>query len=412
MARRLLLCALPCLLGLAGAGDLSARAGESHGAIPLMALAPGGPIAPETSASPLVALATSPFAATWRSQPSAADRTKGRPVEIGGDRVRRFIYCDTFREPWCLEDAAVEGLSGLRWEPQAPALLLEGHGPGRRRIRLTYRFTAPYDAKELVAGLEGEIAGSLCDRVSLALSLDGQHFILPARACGRPGGNPFHLTTTSSYYFDGPGFWIRVEADLQPGSRVVLRRFAANCRVKPPGRPEVALSPDVEGRLVYTDAFASSRILHLAEVENPSALEWQRGAVFLRSSEGAPARVAIRQKFLAPGPLRSVAVRVSHAVNRRELGGTSSFALSLDGRTPLASCTTPGPEGAFRGVTELKLDSAAALADAREFYLHITLANDQGSSSAPSNVLSAIEVEALPAERGPATAAAPHAPHR
>ncbi|HPD17586.1 MAG TPA: hypothetical protein PLE19_21825 [Planctomycetota bacterium] len=407
MARRFLPCALSCLLGLAGAWLSPARAGESNLGMPLVALAPGGPLAPEKSASPLVALATSPFAAAWRSQPTAVDRTKGRPVEIGGDRVRRFIYCDTFREPWCLEDAAVEGLNGLRWDPQAPALLLEGHGPGRQRLRLTYRFTAPYDAKELVASLEGEIAGSPRDRVSLALSLDGRDFILPARACGRPAGNPFHLTTTSSYYFDGLGFWIRVEADLQPGSRVVLRRFVANCRVKPPGRPEVTLTPDVEGRLLYTDAFASSRILHLAEVENPSALEWQRGALLLRGREGAPTQVVIRQRFLAPDPLRSLLVRVHHAVNRRELGGTSSFALSLDGRTPLASCTTPGDEGVFRGVTELRLDSPAALREARQFYLHITLSNDKGSAAAPSNVLSAIEVEARPAEREARAAMAP-----
>jgi len=411
MGRAGLVCVMSWL-ALIGLGGAVANAGGGPD-WPMVALAATGqPAAARPGGTPLVALVSSPFGAAWRSAHSGRDRTTGRPVEIGGDRVRRFIYRDTFDEPLFLTDASIDGLHCVRWDSESKSLILAGRSAERERVSLTYRFTAPYDAKELVAEAEGAIEGSTRDRVELSLSLDGKRFVLPARAFGRVGGNAFCLTTTASYRFDGPrGFWLRVTAELGPGSRVVLRRIEVNCRVKPPGRPEVMLVPDIEGRLCYTDTFASSRILHLAQVYPKRDLLWRRGCVFITGKPGAPAEVTIRQKFISPEPLRRVVVRVRHAVNRRELGGSTSVALSVDGRTPLVSRRFPGPEGIYSGVTELKLDSPGVLASARSFYLHITLGND-GRAQGPSNVIAGIEVEALPAERGTATAAATRTPTR
>ncbi|HUT35549.1 MAG TPA: hypothetical protein VNE39_18820 [Planctomycetota bacterium] len=389
----------------AGEGDASAGGAVASGREVRLARAGVGPGGVDGSLAPRVAR---PLAALQRRLPAGVDSTAGQPVEMGGDRVLRFVYCDTFAEPWFTEDAAIEGVSCLRWDSSAPVLHLEGRGPGRRRMSLTYHFTAPYDGKELVTSVQGVVRGGRADRVELTMSTDGKEFIHPARACGRAEGNAFHLTSAASYQFDRSSFWIRVAADLAPGARVSLSEFTANCRVKPPGRREVTLAPDAEGRMAYRDELASSRLLHLAEVENAQALEWRRGMAFLRGGDGGAAQVAIRQRFVAPCPLRSIVVRVRHAVGPQAPGGSNSVGISLNGATLVAQRTTPGGDAGFAGVTELRLDDPAALADARRFYLHITLAG--GAPGTPANVLSGIEVEARGDEASAPTVASTSSP--
>ncbi len=370
--------------------------GEEGGGVVRLARAP---MASGVTEEARAARISRPIEALKSRLPAGIDRSPGQPVEMGGDRVLRYIYRDAFGEAWFAEDAAIEGLSCVRWDGAARALLLEGRGAERRRVSLTYHFAAPYDAKELVTELQGVIQGGRADCVEFTMSTDGKEFIHPARACGRPEGNAFHLMSAASYQFDRSSFWIRIEADLAPAARVTLTEFVANCRMKPPGRREVTLSPDADGRLAYRDALASSRLLHVAEVQNAEALDWHRGAARLTSQEP----VVIRQRFIAPGPLGSIRVRVGHAVGPQAPGGSNTVALSLDGEKPLVQRTVTGADAGFEGVTELRLDDAAALADARQFYLLITLA--PGAAGAAPNVLSSIEVEARPAQAAASTVA-------
>jgi len=332
------------------------------------------------------------------------DHSQGQAIEVGGDRVKHYEYRESFQGQSCVDDPAVEGVSCLRWDASAPALWIEGREAGQRRVTLTYHFACPYDTKELSAELMGEIQGSRNDYVELALSRDGQQFGHAARAYGRSDGNPFHLSSVPSHRFDVPTFWIRISAEVTSQSRIALRLFRAWCRVKPPETPQVALSVAGGDRLSYRDTFASTKLLHLAEIRNAAALEWQRGGVFLRGQEGSAVQVAVRQRFQSPAPLRSIAVRIRNAAS---LSGSNTFGISVDGSTLIASKTTPGPDGAFNGTTELRVEDTRLLADARQFYLHITLANGGQAAAEPSNILSGIEVEARSAEPVTQTAALP-----
>ncbi len=317
------------------------------------------------------------------------DRSEGGPVEVGGDSWARYEYCDTFGAAWHREDATIEGLSCLRWDPGASRLELRG-SRHRRRVSLLYHFVSPYVMKDTVAELTGEIEGEGSDRIELALSPDGEHFGHAVGAFGCEGGNRFLLTTNASERFHTRGFWVRLRGELSPEGVVRLRRFRLANRVKPPGRPEVALERADEGRLMYRDDFRSRKLFHLAEIENAEALGWQRGRVFVRGGEQG-ARVEVRQRFVSPDPLRAIAVRVSQAA-----AGGNEFALSLDGRTLLAVAKA---RAADDGTMELTLDDPR-LASARQFYLHMRLASDAGSA------LSCVEVEARTADAATATAAA------
>jgi len=200
---------------------------------------------------PAVLLFLAPCVALWSHAGDGAfgaavtDYSEGRAIEVGGDRVKRYEYRDTFTEPWYLEDATIDGLSCLRRDGSAPALHIESPPSRRRRVSLTYHFTSPFHTKELNASLEGSIQGSLGDSIELSLSGDGEHFVHATRASGRKAGNPFCLTAVASHRLDGRSFWVRIAATLGPESRATLELFRVRGRVKPPEQPEVALSPSV-----------------------------------------------------------------------------------------------------------------------------------------------------------------------
>jgi len=324
-------------------------------------------------------------------------RTEGGPVEVGGNHLDRYEYRDTFAEGWHREDATIEGGDRVHWDRSASTLEIRG-AQEPRRVSLCYHFVSSYVVKDIQSTLEGDIQGGPSDRVEVTLSPDGKTFGHAVGAFGRTTPNAFCLTTNGSRKFHTYGFWVRITADLAPTSRVRLTCFRTKSRIKPPLRPEVALSPAGDDRLRYRDDFRSTKLMHLAEISNQPALEWRRGRIYIRGRKDTPVRVAVRQRFLSPEPLRAIAVRIHNSANLRGAGGRNQFAISLDGRTPIALQATPGPKGVFTGVTELRLEDPTRLAKAREFYLHMTLANEAGKPTDSSNSISCVEVEARTAQ--------------
>ncbi|MFW6161691.1 MAG: hypothetical protein ACODAJ_02925 [Planctomycetota bacterium] len=328
---------------------------------------------------------------TVRRVPS---RSEGRPVEVGGDAWHHYRYRDDYREPWYREDATIEGLDAVRWDRGAGRLELSG-GPGRRVVSLPYHFVSPYVMKDTTAELTGTIEGDASDRVELALSPDGEQFGHAVKAFGGERPNRFLLTTNASTRYHTRGFWVRVRGELGPTAGVRLSCFQVINRVKPPGRPQVALERVDGQRLRYRDDFRSRKVFHLAEIENPQALGWERGRVYVRG-KGEPVRVELRQRFLSPEPLRAIAVRLQCATGGDR--GGHQLGLSLDGQTLLAVARSPGDDGMAR----LRLDDPR-LAQASEFYLHVRLASEAPEAVA---ALSSLEVEARTAEATSATVAA------
>jgi len=341
----------------------------------------------------------------WKHMPEEADTLEAGPVEVGGDRVKRFDYADEFRHQWFLDDATIAGVSRVRWLGEAGVKILGGSP--RREVTLTYDFLGPWETRELVVELAGMVKGKAGDFVELAISRDGKRFVHPARAYGRPEGNPFRLTSVSSYRFDRERFWVRVSADLSPGSEAALEFFRVNCRVKPPGMRLVRLSPSRDGLLRYSERFVSRRMLHTAQIDNTRALEWTRGGFYLRRRDDRPVEVHIRQRFQADRPLAQIVVRIHNAVLGPEGHAQNAFALSTDGASPIATASARPTRGGWFGVTELKADATTLpTSSMNSFYLHITLTASGECSAEPSNILGGIEVEAVPASPGARLAAA------
>ncbi len=373
-------------------------------AVPASFLCAAGCFPPPRSAGTPSAGRAYDLSEVWQQMPEAADTLVAGPVEVGGDRVKRFDYTDHFRQQWFLDDATIVGVSRLRWLGRE-GLEIVGTNP-RREVSLTYDFLGPWETRELVAELAGKISGKAGDFVELALSRDGKQFIHAARAYATPEGNPFHLTSVSSYRFDRERFWVRVTAVLSRGSAARLELVRANCRVKPPGLHVVSLGPGQDGRLVFAEGFRSRRILHTAEIDNPRALEWERGGLFVRGQNGQPVAVHIRQRFETAEPVARVVVRLHNAAIGPVGQVENSFAISTDGSTPITMASVRPRDGGWFGTTELEAGPSALPAPSKTFYLHITLKSRGVQSVFPSNILGRIEVEAIPASASTRLAAA------
>jgi len=367
-------------------------------AVPASFLSAAGCFPPPRSAGTPAPTLAYDLSEVWRQMPEEADTVVAGPVEVGGDRVKRFDYADHFRQQWFLDDATIVGVSRLRWLGREGVEIV-GTNP-QREVSLTYHFLGPWETRELVAELAGKITGQAGDYVELALSRDGKRFIHAARAYATPEGNPFHLTSVSSYRFDRERFWVRVTAVLSRGSAARLELVRANCRVKPPGLHVVSLGPSRDGRLVFAEGFRSSRILHTAEIDNPRALEWERGGLFVRGRDGQPVEVHIRQRFETTEPVARVVVRLHNAAIGPKGQVENSFAISTDGSTPIPR------DGGWFGTTELEAGPSALPASSKTFYLHITLKSQGGQTALPTNILGGIEIEAIPASASTRLAAA------
>ena len=316
------------------------------------------------------------------------DRLDGRPIEVAAGKIQRFFYREDFRKGWFKRDATIDGYASVQWDRDRGALHIDGGPRERRRVTVRYHFVSPFSMKDPLTEVVGEIAGTLDDSIELALSYDGKTFNHPVRAWGAPDGNRFHLATEGNRCHRGGRFWVRIAADLGPQAHVALGSFYTMCRVKcDEGSPTARLEAEGDGHLVYRDTFDSTKIFNYARVDNPDALQWERGQIFLRGAD-KPVRVALCQKIAFRTPLRQVAVRVRNTARKDSV---NEIGLSLDGVKVLTRKASAAPDA----TTELRLDDATTLADARQVYLHIVLATDGGPSAELSNVISGLEVEGI-----------------
>lgn len=343
-------------------------------------------------------------AGTARLPLPSAQYSAGRPIEAAGDEANRYTFRDAFATAQFLDDANIMGLLNLRWDGLQERLILEPQAGKMDLVELQYHFVSEFEMSEITAKLTGRVMTSLEAPLRLALSVTGHSW--PREATPPSGGKTGALTLTASgagdAAFKGKEFWVRIVGRVDPKKRRVAAAFLdaleVTCRVAPPARREVVLTPDKQGRAAWRDDFASTKYLHLAHITNKKELEWRRGMLGTHGVTGRANAVALRWKFVSGKPLRNIRIRLDCMAHERALGASSALAASLDGKNKLAEVLTrkqpKDKHGRFRGTLELDLAKDERFQSIREFWVHAEMRNGSGVRTGTSNTLDAIEVEA------------------
>jgi len=333
---------------------------------------------------------------------TSANYSTGQPIPAAGDAQNRFVFEDTFhdlRRQSFIDDAFIDGFLMLRWDGQAERLHVKAKQGARDRVRLIYHFTSEFELSCMAATLTGSVAGDA--QATVSLSINGHRFEHEAVA-GRPGAFTLVANSEGNEEFVGKEFWVRVQAQVgdKPAEPAALDALRVTCQVKPPEKREVALKPDENGRVAYTDDFQTQKHLHLAEIENLGEMEWRRGSVGTHGVKGRRNEVVLRQKFTCERPLSNLRLKVESYAHR-SLGSFNIIGLSLDGKEPLIEDTTRGKErkegkakGKYQGTLELDASGDDRFAGVKEFWVHLTMANQAGSLTKTSNRIMSYEVVA------------------
>ena len=333
---------------------------------------------------------------------TSANYSTGQPIPAAGDAQNRFVFEDTFhdlRRQSFVDDAFIDGFLMLRWDGQSERLHVKAKQSARDRVRLIYHFTSEFELSGMASTLTGAVADDA--QASVSLSINGHRFEHDAVA-GKPGAFTLVAKSAGNEEFVGKEFWVRVQAQVgdKPAEPVALDALRVTCDVKPPEKREVALKPDENGRVTYTDDFQTQKHLHLAEIENLGEMEWQRGSVGTHGVRGRRNDVVIKQKFTCERPLCNLRLKVESYAHR-SLGSFNIIGLSLDGKEPLLSDTTRGKErkegkakGRYQGVLELDASKDQRFAGVKEFWVHLGMANQVGAPTKTSNRIMSYEVVA------------------
>jgi len=339
----------------------------------------------------------------------SAQYSTGQAIEAAGDAANRYTFRDDFATLQFVDDATILGFLNLRWDGLAGTLAVERQAGAVDLVELQYHVVSEFELSGIEARLAGKVVAALDSPLRLALSVTGHSFpheaVAPNADKGHPRDVVLAVSAANDAAFKGREFWVRIVAKVEPGKRCVaaslLDSLTVTCRVAPPARREVALAADKRGKVAWRDDFASTKHLHQAHITNAKELEWRPGRLGTHGVKGRGNTVVLRWKLLSEKPLTGLKARLACSAHERALGAWNVFAASLDGETKLVEQSTrekpKNRAGQFRGTLELDLAADQRFQGARALWLHAEMHNGCGVKTNTSNVLEALELEAIAA---------------
>ncbi len=155
-------------------------------------------------------------------------------------------------------------------------------------------------------------------------------------------------------------------------------------------------------RVQFRQTLAAGLWRTVGRIENPEALE-PSGPPALRGRSGGAVASTIIEKLTSNKPLKDIVVRLVGFENRRNLGGSFSLGVSLDGKTILkqispdpkgSDATQTRPNGTFRGTVTLDLSATPEFDGCRTIFVHLQQRNGTGARGNVSSRLERLEVDA------------------
>jgi len=292
-----------------------------------------------------------------------ADRSTGRPIPVAGDETGRFTYHEDFRSsPRFVDDADIEGFTGLRWTGKR----LETKAG--RAATLTYRLESPF----VLHDLRAEVKGGMPDgAVTLSLSTDGQAWTSQSSL-----GSVVSAALAETAGQELRRVWVRIGLRSDQGAIAGIDDLLVTARADPPSVPHVVLTPSEDGTVTFADDFRSQLYLHAGRVTNSAEVRWVPGALRMFGKQGFANEAAVDYHFVSARPLQDVAVQLTCSADKTNFGASVELSVSLDGEAfqPVIATDAEG-RTSFQGDLTLRPDLGEGATDV---WVRIRLLNNCG----------------------------------
>ncbi len=200
------------------------------------------------------------------------------------------------------------------------------------------------------------------------------------------------------YDLSNPGREFRLRMTLPNQSSPAIRSCRLTGRVAIPEDRVTDLDMYVDGwrgGVRYVQDLNAGLWKTMGIVGSPQALE-PDGLALRGKVGGASANVV--QKFSSSKPLGKVVVRLTGQCNGRNLGGSFSLGVSLDGQNVIAQGMRGGEptaaDGTYRGTFTADLSDIPEFKGVKAFYVHMGQVNSSGLTARASSRLESLEIDA------------------
>ncbi len=342
-----------------------------------------------------------------RTAPSAVPRLSaeyvdGSPLEAAPDANGRFEFVERFAAPSFLDRWSVRGFRNIAWAPDGGGrVVVRQRSRVFQGVEMYLHVISEFDMRDPQVRLDLAKEAVPDSGVRLLLSATGHNW--PRAAVpDRSTGAKIEIDAVGDKRFHSREFWVQVRVGAESaengGSGVEFDGLRFACRVTPPAKPGVLLRPDRTGAVSYEDRFRSTKYRWLAKVRNEPGLEWASGRLFIRGVKGRANRVTVCWPFSSEKPLRDIAVAVDARANRKNLGGVTGAAVSLDGKTWLHEVRTDqfkaDANGWESGTLRIDTSDDERFRGVRSFHVRVEMVNSCGLKTSPSNIITGLEVRA------------------
>lgn len=322
---------------------------------------------------------------------TAADMLWGEPIELGSGDGNKFAYT------WqCLGPATVFGFTNLNVNNER-----FGIKSGRSAaLDLPYWSVFPVKKAEFKVSVNRDPENSIKVKLSRCGQKDDWKE-LPGRYAD--GNMTYQLGDSLAHEFR-----VRIELagnDIDENNPLFVGGYSLSGEVNLPHDRAFDLDFFFDGwreGIRLRQDFAAGQWRSLGIVDNAGALE-PDGSPALRGLTAGSVTCTIIEKFTSAKPLANLAVRLTGFENRRNLGGTFSLGISLDGKEVLKKAAPEldgidkqnvRPDGSFNGTICLDLSSVPKFSGCRTFYVHLQQQNNSGVRGNISSKLERLEIDA------------------
>jgi hypothetical protein len=320
--------------------------------------------------------------ATGSSPLGAGDMVWGEPIDLAGDDSGKIAYS------WPgIGSATVYGFKRLKIDSDGVRAL------DNREVSLDYQFWSLLSIENaqlsLALGTSDtqpsppmKVAISRCGKID-----DWRAIVAAPDVHGRMVCN-----------LGSPGREFRIRITLADQTAPVLKScdLTGNVAVTDDRATDLGLFMDGwRGGVRYRQNLSAGIWKTMGVADSPQALE--PSGLAMRGMSGG-ASVTVVQKFVSQKPLNNIVIRLTGQYNGRNLGGSFSLGVSLDGKNVIKqgiSGSEPvDSNGTYCGTHTADLSAMPAFKGIRAFYVHMSQSNSSGLRTAVSSSLATLEIDA------------------